>query len=534
MADRTSISLQPYHGLPTSDQALWSAIRNRTTAIGFDRYQRYIDCVLCKDNARVLSSIGENAAALFQGEEAEAKKRSVSSCVDGESDVGVEPCGFSFQGPYAYQILKLATQAFLLLESGIVINKKILTPEIAAEGKRWNEEGWEEKDINDLKNKLDTYLIGDQSKVSAAPYLKRIVKTFLGRDGLSDDQGLPYCNQILMNRFTCPSLIELIWSYWLEEGMLVQTMNAISLRFQNRRSSNRDPLANLEIDPLRPLNNLLWGYVQDEQHRLSIARRAYEYDHHYGLKLIGKAVPRIDSVDSRSKFLESFHNLLSRTSIFYQEEADTTMRPDGFPLLNALKEVHLLLAEGAHNQFGDLPWTSRTEMLMMQWLLFRPEMREFLRGRHMVPYSEPWMGAVDAMKKLQGWTDTPVSAFRDLAVYGEQILLSVRWGDWSAVNDQEQARNWARYWRPEIQGYTHAYRTATGVDLTTLPTDSARLTERYQQPSLHLDRRLSAQTTPKRLPGVKAEAEWLQPSNLRQRSVAADQFQSLPRLPEDD
>ena len=42
--------------------------------------------------------------------------------------------------------------------------------------------------------------------------------------------------------------------------MLVQTMNAICLRFQNRRGpSERDPLANLEIDPLRPLNNIYLG-----------------------------------------------------------------------------------------------------------------------------------------------------------------------------------------------------------------------------------------------------------------------------------
>lgn len=530
MADQTSISLQPYHGLPTSDQALWSAIRNRTTAIGFDRYQRFINCVLCRDDVNVLSGIGNKAAEQLLGKKAKAESL-VSPCVDGESDRNVNPCGLSFQGPYAYQILKLATQAFLLFETGIVINEKILAPEITAEGKRWNEEDLSVEDVTEM---LGIYLTGDPNKLGPAPYLKRIVKTLLSREGMPEDQGLPYCNKILMNRFTCPSLIELIWSYWLEEGMLVQTMNAISLRFQNRRSSNRDPLANLAIDPLRPLNNLLWGYVQDEQHRLSIARRAYEYDNQYGLKLIGKAVPRIDSVDSRSKFLESFHNLLTRTSVFYQEGANTTMIPDGFPLLNALKEVHLLLAEGAHNQFGDLPWTSRAEMLMMQWLLFRPEMREFLRGRHMVSYSEPWMGAVDAMKTLQVWTDTPVSSFRDLAVYGEQILLSIRWGDWSGVNDQEQARNWARYWRPEIQGYTHAYRKATGVDLTTLPTDSARLTERYQQPSLHLNRRLSEQTTSKRLPSVKAEAEWLPPSNPRPRAVAAERFQSLPRLKEDD
>ena len=99
------------------------------------------------------------------------------------------------------------------------------------------------------------------------------------------------------------------------------------------------------------------------------------------------------------------------------------MIADGFALLNALKEVHLLLAEGAHNQFGDLPWTARGEMLIQQWLLSRPEMRDFLQGRRMVPYKEPWMAQVDTMKSLQGWTDVTVTHFRDLGVYGEQILL---------------------------------------------------------------------------------------------------------------
>jgi hypothetical protein len=61
-------------------------------------------------------------------------------------------------------------------------------------------------------------------------------------------------------------------------------MNAIALRFQNRRLSDRDPLANPEIDPIRPLNNLMWGYIQDDQHRLTLQRRSFEYDHHYGLR----------------------------------------------------------------------------------------------------------------------------------------------------------------------------------------------------------------------------------------------------------
>ena len=123
-------------------------------------------------------------------------------------------------------------------------------------------------------------------------------------------EGLPYCNGVLRHRFSQPSLIELIWSYWHEEGMLAQTMNAIAMRFQNQRSGPNDPLAELEIDPLRPLNNLIWGFVQDEHNRLSVRRRAFEYDHQYGLKLLGRAVPELRSADSRSKFIEAFHNLL--------------------------------------------------------------------------------------------------------------------------------------------------------------------------------------------------------------------------------
>ena len=192
-------------------------------------------------------------------------------------------------------------------------------------------------------------------------------------------------------------MLELIWSYWHEEGMLVQTMGALGRRFQNVHGPNdRDPLAMVEMDPLRPLNNLLWGYIQDEQHRLSVVRRAYEYGHHYGLKLEGKAIPSMRPVDPRSRFLEAFHFLLHQCSQFFRQDDDTTVVADGFPVLNALRDLHLVLSEGAHNQFGDLPTTARIEMLMEQWLLSRPELREFLPRRVMVAYPEPWMDSVDA------------------------------------------------------------------------------------------------------------------------------------------
>jgi hypothetical protein len=187
--------------------------------------------------------------------------------------------------------------------------------------------------------------------------------------------------------------------------------------------------------------------------------------------------------------------LLYRTALFYREDADTTVIAEAFPLLNALKEVHLLLAEGAHNQFGDLPWTARVEMLTMQWLLARPEMREFLRGRYMVPYQEGWMGAVDSMKRLQGWTDTTITHFHELAVTGERILLSIRYGDWVDIeNIQEQAKNWARYWKPEIQRYIHGYQAVTGVDLMADVVDSRDAAIRYVQPSALLGRRLAQQS----------------------------------------
>ena len=290
--------------------------------------------------------------------------------------------------------------------------------------------------------------------------------------------------------------------------MLVQTLNAISQRFQNVRGAPGNPLAQLEIDPLRPINNFLWGYLQDEQHRLTVRRRVYEYDHHYGLSLYGLAVPELIPADSRSKFLEAFHNLLQLCAAFFKQDDDTTVIADGFPVLNALREIHLILSEGQHNQYGDLPWTARMEMLMQQWLLARPEFREFLPTRIMVAYPEPWMDRVDAMKKLQGWSDVSVLHFRNLGMFGEQILLSIRFGAWSDVNDPAQAANWARYWRAEIQGYIHAYRAVTGVEVT-----DPRQTARFVPPSIHLRNRLLSQragalpaTQPASLPAARPSA----------------------------
>lgn len=438
---------------PTADQGLWIAIRNRSLAVSFERYSAFIDKVFCDD-----------AGPRELNKRIEARH--------GAAGTRWLDARLSIHAADSYNVLRLATEVFLLLECGVVriVDGKatLVNPDLfdsLAESSR----SGDTITLEDVETRLADYF-GASAKL---PYLRRILTSILGSDPAAQEEKLPYCEGVLQHRASCPSMIELIWSYWHEEGMLVQAMNAIALRFQNRRGpGDRDPLAHLETDPLRGLNNLIWGHIQNEHNRLTLPRRAYEYDHHYGITLYGKAMPKLRSADSRSKFLEGFHNLLYVTTRFYREDADTTVVADGFPLLNALKEVHLSLAEGAHNQFGDLPWTARVEMLIEQWLLAREETREFLRGRYMVPYREAWMGQVDAMKKLQGWTDVTVTHFNELAVFGEQILLSIRYGDWIGVNDENQAKNWARYWKPEIQSYMHSYRAVTSVDLTSEPVDS--------------------------------------------------------------
>lgn len=488
--------------IPTPDLPLWVVIRKSTEALSFDRYQEFLNLVLCGVDPRtnrLLSNRSDWGKMVF-GNHADTAFARLS-----------QRRFLPYTDSDAYRVLKTATEAFVLTNCGIKTDDLFRHAFTDADARDVAERvGF---DGTFTRQRLNALWRGDPvsgeagylEKVNGAKtlmYLKLIADKLpdvrIKRALFDGDRdfwaGLPErCFGIVETKLTNPCLLELIWSYWNEEGMLVQTMNAISLRFQNRRISENDPLANMEIDPLRPLNNLLWGYIQDEQHRLTLQRRSYEYEHHYGLRLEGKAVGEPRVADTRSKLIEAFHNLLHLCSVFFKQDDDTTFKADGFPLLNSLKEVHRIIAEGAHNQFGDLPSTARIEMLMQQWLLARPEFREYLPTRIMVAYSEPWMDRVDAMKKLQGWTDSSIADFHTLATFGEQILLTIRYGSWSEVNDREHASNWARYWRSEIQGYTHSYRAVTGVDLTSEFTETRLHGEAYLPPSVHLRRRLEAQ-----------------------------------------
>lgn len=297
--------------------------------------------------------------------------------------------------------------------------------------------------------------------------LIKIATDFLGLASPDEDvKGEIEENYVSAGKDQCP--IELIWSYWLEEGLLVQAINAVSRRFQNKPGLKRhDPLSHLEIAPLRlndSLNNIIYDYIESEGKRLSMTRRSYEYDHHYGLRLLGTAVNTKDSVDSRTKFLESFHTLLRQAMLYFRDKDDAQINEDSFPLLNCLRELHEIIAYGAHNQYGSMPARARREMLVQQWILAQDEMQQFLGGRAMVPQRQKWMSRVDTMKNLQGWDTTPVHHYYDLATCGEQLLLSVRLAAWTQATTVNAA-GWAGAFREQIQTYIHAYRVVTGVDI---------------------------------------------------------------------
>jgi hypothetical protein len=282
--------------------------------------------------------------------------------------------------------------------------------------------------------------------------------------------------------------VELIWNYFEEEAGLVQTLNVILARFQNRRvSPHHDPLGRFDVTPLLPLRNLLWGWAEDEARRTTVRRRVAEYAYEYGIVLVGRAVPPSSTfVESRASFLESFHQVIHQAHLFYKERDDLTVNADPFPLYQAIRDCHLSLSYGTHNQYGEMAVAARAEFLVMQFLLRQPQMRDFLGGRPMTPYPEPWMDRVDTMRSIQGWGDASVMHFHDLATISERLVLTLRLGGWSDVNvGANEAGAWADAFRPDIQRYAAAYRAVTGVDL-------ARSVD-ATMPSLLISRRARAQ-----------------------------------------
>ncbi len=278
----------------TDDLLLWTIIKNSTDAIGYDKYAEFMNWAFCGD----ASDPAPGDLTGFAG----------ANQTDARNEIATLSArrALPFPDIEPYRVLKAATELFLMAQCGVALNATE-TAKLAAEAgtdldikQRANFDS-----STNIKTLYDSYLvkINGTSNSMTLPYLELIreklgdvrVRSTKASGVLAEERLLAeQCYGIIKDKLTKPCFLELIWSYWHEEGMLVQTMNALAMRFQNRRvpaSPTRSPTS--RSTPCAPLNNLLWGWVQDEQHRLTVHRRAYEYDHEYGMTLFGKAVPRI-------------------------------------------------------------------------------------------------------------------------------------------------------------------------------------------------------------------------------------------------
>src|SRR5438874_5840328 len=214
------VSLQRTALVETVDQALWVIIRDRTNAVGFRPYKTFIDNVMGGD--------------------------------------------LPFRGGDAYALLKFATDAFLMQEVGVLDplgviraglvkdnnrGTALMDPESAfqsleaqlddptqSEALRTQEERRLGRPINlaELKRMRDSYYVAlkeETPPTAVLPYL-RIIRERLADIPLKPPGAVPRSAYgILRSHLTAPLAVELIWSYWHEEGMLAQTLNAILARF---------------------------------------------------------------------------------------------------------------------------------------------------------------------------------------------------------------------------------------------------------------------------------------------------------------
>ncbi|RQO32136.1 hypothetical protein DBR32_00545 [Taibaiella sp. KBW10] len=264
--------------------------------------------------------------------------------------------------------------------------------------------------------------------------------------------------------------VELIYCYWMIVGGLEKGMNMVASRFIN--SGNGALLGRFDINALNSVSTLLYGFIQDKKLSIDNQVKQNEILHAYGLSLNPNGSASAYHPDNRVKFISSFHALLNKCSIFIKENDDLTRKPDAFKIYIHLKELNFILLDGYHNAYQEVNVNLRVEHIMQQYLLSRSEMREFLGGKQMLPYSARYIDRVDTLRNLQG-QDSCFQHFDNLAELGEVLLLSIRYGNWNDNNITEvNAMQWLEYFRTHIQKYLHSYRVVTGIDLSDDNTNS--------------------------------------------------------------
>ena len=212
----------------TPDLSFWQGILNSTEQMSFNNYLRFMNLLFCGEE-----DLGDVPA--FE-QQRFAQKRALRNQLRTRRLL-------PFTDSDAYRAVKAATEAFVMVNCGV------LAPPRPFDDRR---------DADYLRRRDLPVPLGRLENVFTEDYLVQVL------GGTPGDKTLPYlavirsklpdisiklsplddvdvtrvgqCTGILQDKLTNPCLLELIWSYWHEEGMLVQTMNSITRRFQNVRA----------------------------------------------------------------------------------------------------------------------------------------------------------------------------------------------------------------------------------------------------------------------------------------------------------
>ena len=213
----------------TSDQLLWMLVRNRTDAISFNNFDRFANSVFTGNpRRRPRTSPRSPTSRTERGHSSWA--RSVSTRTE---------------------ILRTAAEYFLMHEVGLIvqrINRPPIGPVVVTDVPSADYEpidiDFEAYRMNGRRPPVDwvgelraSYyrdlrgLAGTTPRV--LPYFEQIIRRLSQIDGrpvdlLEEQMRFCDCYGVLPGRVIGPLAIELIWSYWHEEGMLAQTLNAIA------------------------------------------------------------------------------------------------------------------------------------------------------------------------------------------------------------------------------------------------------------------------------------------------------------------
>ena len=346
----------------------------------------------------------------------------------------------------AYDVLKTATELYMMAECGLLPDETLMTQieklgtdAGAAPARRasaadrelkklrameGNVQGRNKNDVGKLKS---SYLSKLSRTIEVVPYYQLIIERLEDRPLKPDfvtDGAWDY--GILRDAATRPPMIELIWSYWHEEGMLRaddgRDARAVP---EHEDPGGHDPLAEVRHRSAASAEQPLWGWIQDESDRLTVPRRAYEYDHEYGCRCWAARCRPMRPRRRRSQVPARRSTTCSSVrEVFYKQDDDTTVIADGFPVLNALQG-------GAHAARRGSAQPVR-----------RPAMGRARRDAdRAVDAGAPGDARVPRRAdhgRLRGAVDGPgrpdeadaavdditITHFRDLGVFGEQILLS--------------------------------------------------------------------------------------------------------------